>query len=368
MRDPRIDKLARLLVHYSAKVQPGDLAMIHLYDPLAEPLGLAVYKEVLQAGAYGVFRVDPTASTEILLKYGSDELIEKPNPLNVWLMETIDVRFALRAASNTKRLTNVDPRKARLLKKSETPYWKVFMDRQSTGELRWALTEVPTEASAQEAGMSLSEYEDFVYGACMLHLDDPVAYWKQKSAEQQRLVEWLKGKDKVVVKAENVDLTLSIKDRVFINADGDNNMPDGEIFTGPVEDSMNGWVRFTYPAIYDGHEARDVELKFENGKVVKATASKGEDYLNSILDVDAGARWVGEFAIATNENIQQFTGNILYDEKIGGTFHIALGHGYPETGSVNESALHWDMICDMRSGGEIYVDDTLFYKDGEFQV
>jgi len=242
------------------------------------------------------------------------------------------------------------------------------MERQATGELRWTLTQYPTHASAQDAEMSLSEYEDFVYTACMVHLDDPVAYWKEKAAEQQRLVDWLKGHDKVEVKGENIDLTLSIKDRVFINADGKKNMPDGEIFTGPVEDSVNGWVRFTYPAIYNSREVDGVELYFENGKVVKATAEKGEDFLNSVLDTDEGARYLGEFAIGTNTGIQKFTRNILFDEKIGGTVHMAVGAGYPDTGSKNESAVHWDMICDMRSGGEIIVDGELFYKDGEFQV
>jgi aminopeptidase len=216
--------------------------------------------------------------------------------------------------------------------------------------------------------MSLAEYEDFVYGAAMVHLDDPVAYWRAKAAEQQRLVDWLKGKKQVEVKGENVDLTLSIKDRVFINADGKKNFPDGEIFTGPVRDSVNGWVRFTYPAIYQSREVEGVELTFEEGKVVKATAQKGEEYLNSVLDTDEGARYLGEFAIGTNEGIQQFTRNILFDEKINGTIHMAVGAGYPETGSKNQSSIHWDMICDMRSGGEIVVDGSLFYKDGEFQV
>nr|MBN1228167.1 aminopeptidase [Anaerolineae bacterium] len=219
-----------------------------------------------------------------------------------------------------------------------------------------------------DAEMSLSEYEDFIYGAAMVHLDDPVAYWKQKSAEQQRLIDWLKGKDRVEVKGENVDLTLSIKDRIFINADGKRNFPDGEIYTGPVEDSVNGWVRYTYPAIYNSREVEGVELTFKEGKVEKATATKGEDYLNSVLDTDEGSRYLGEFAIGTSEGIQQFTRNILFDEKIGGTFHMAVGAGYPNTGSKNKSAVHWDMICDMRSDGEIIVDGELFYKDGTFNV
>jgi aminopeptidase len=242
------------------------------------------------------------------------------------------------------------------------------MQRQASGALRWTLTQVPTAASAQDAGMSLTEYEDFVYSAGRIDARDPVAYWQKFSKEQQRLVDYLKGKDKVEVKGDNVDLMLSIKGRTFINADGKKNFPDGEIFTGPVEDSVNGWIRFTYPAIYRSREVEDVRIEFENGKVVNATASRGQDYLTATLDTDKGARYLGEFAIGTNEGVKLFTRNILFDEKIGGTMHVAFGAGYPDTGSHNESSVHWDMICDMRSGGEIYVDGKLFYKNGKFKV
>jgi aminopeptidase len=201
-----------------------------------------------------------------------------------------------------------------------------------------------------------------------VHLEDPVAYWQAKAAEQQRLVDWLVGKERVEVRGEHVDLTLSIAGRTFVNARGDQNMPDGEIFTGPVEDSVEGWVRFTYPAIYHSREVEDVQLWFEAGRVVRASAGKGQAFLDGVLATDPGARYVGEFAIGTNEGLRHFTRDIFFDEKIGGTIHLALGAGYPETGSQNESSVHWDMICDMRSGGEIIVDGELFYKDGEFKV
>ena len=367
--DPRVDKLADVLVNYSTGgINKGDLVQIRVLDPVAEPLALAVYKYVLLAGGNAFFRMSPSGASEIFYKYASDEQLDYVPELSKWIIENIDVDIALIADVNTKELSNVDPAKMARSRAANRVISQRFMERQATGELRWTLTQYPTHASAQDAEMSLSEYEDFVYTACMVHLDDPVAYWKEKAAEQQRLVDWLKGHDKVEVKGENIDLTLSIKDRVFINADGKKNMPDGEIFTGPVEDSVNGWVRFTYPAIYNSREVDGVELYFENGKVVKATAEKGEDFLNSVLDTDEGARYLGEFAIGTNTGIQQFTRNILFDEKIGGTVHMAVGAGYPNTGSKNESAVHWDMICDMRSGGEIIVDGELFYKDGEFQV
>jgi aminopeptidase len=242
------------------------------------------------------------------------------------------------------------------------------MQRSATGEFRWVGTLYPTNAYAQDAEMSLRDYEEFVYGACFCDQDDPVARWQEVHDMQQKLVDWLVGKREVRVTGPNADLTLSIEDRVFMNSDGHKNMPSGEIFTGPVEDSVEGWVRFTYPAVTAGREVEGIELKFEKGKVVEASAKKGEEFLLKMLDTDPGARYVGEFAIGTNDGIKRFTKNILFDEKIGGSFHMAVGFGFPETGSKNESAIHWDMICDMRDGGEIHVDGDMFYRSGEFMI
>jgi len=245
---------------------------------------------------------------------------------------------------------------------------KRYMERAAAKELKWAIAMFPTAAHAQDAEMSLSELEDFVYSTTFADSDDPVGEWRRIHDEQQRLVDWLAGKEHVEVKGPNVDLTLSIKDRAFINADGLDNMPSGEIFTSPVEDSMKGTVRFTYPAIEGGREVDGVELTFEGGRVVQATARKNEDYLHEMLETDEGARVAGEFAIGTNKRINRFTKNILFDEKMGGTIHIALGAGFEEIGGKNVSGLHWDMICDMRDGGQIFVDDELFYESGEFKV
>lgn len=366
--DPRIDKMADVIVNYSSKIQPGDLVMIHLYEPVAAPLGLALEEYVLKAGGNPVFRMMPSGSDEVFFANASGEQLDFTDPVFEWLMTNIDVRLAVRAPVNTRALSNVDPELLARVTRAGHPIHETFMERQGSGELRWTLTQYPTQAAAQDAEMGRREYEDFIYGACMVDTDDPVGYWQAKSAEQQRLVDWLVGHDRVEVRGENVDLTLSIKDRIFINADGEHNFPDGEIFTGPVEESANGWVRYTYPAIYNNREVNGVELTFEDGKVVKATAEKGEEYLNAVLDTDDRSRYLGEFAIGTSEGIQTFTRNILFDEKIGGTFHMAMGAGYPNTGSVNRSAIHWDMICDMRSGGEIVVDGELFYKDGVFQI
>jgi aminopeptidase len=216
--------------------------------------------------------------------------------------------------------------------------------------------------------MSLEEYEDFVFAACFADKEDPVAEWRKMGAMQQEKIDWLKGKKHVKLQGADIDLDLSIEGRIFINACGERNMPDGEIFTGPVEDSVNGWVRFTYPSIVQGRAVEGIELKFEQGKVVHASAQKHEDLLYSQLDADAGSRYLGEFAIGTNFGINKFTGQILFDEKIGGTVHMAVGLGYPDTGSKNKSSVHWDMICDMRNDSAIHVDGDLFYKDGQFVV
>jgi aminopeptidase len=234
-------------------------------------------------------------------------------------------------------------------------------------ELRWCGTAFPTHASAQEADMSLADYCEFVYGAGMLNDDDPVAYWKKVGQEQQKLADWLKGRDLVALKGSNVDLKMSIKDRIFIPCDGKENFPDGEIFTGPVEDSVEGWVRFRYPAIFSGEEVTDIVLWFEKGKVVKETASKNQELLTAQLNTDAGARYLGEFGIGTNYGITRFTKEMLFDEKIGGTIHLAVGAGLPESGSKNESGIHWDMLCDMHDA-EMRADGELFYRNGKFAI
>jgi aminopeptidase len=218
------------------------------------------------------------------------------------------------------------------------------------------------------AGLSLEDYTDFAFKACMPDYNDPVSYWKRFSANQQRVVDWLTGKKKVRVKSNETDVTLSVEGRKFINCDGKENMPDGEIYTSPVEDSAEGSVYFSYPAIFNGNEVNGIRLTFARGKVVSATAEKNEKFLNDMLDTDEGSRHLGEFAIGTNEGIDHFTGEILFDEKINGSFHLALGAGFPECDGKNESGLHWDMVCDLRNGGEIWVDDVLFYKSGKFLI
>jgi aminopeptidase len=211
-------------------------------------------------------------------------------------------------------------------------------------------------------------YTRFIYEACALHLPDPVAYWTNLRDRQLKLVEYLKDKREVLVKGPGIELRFNFEGRLWASAHGNENFPDGEIYTGPVEDSVNGYVRFNLPTIYGGHEVTGVYLVFRDGAVVEASADKGEDFLLSQLDADEGARRLGEFAIGTNDGIQEVTGSTLFDEKIGGTIHMALGQSYPETNGVNESAVHWDMVHGMKDGGEIHIDGKLFYQAGEFKV
>ncbi len=367
MKDPRIEKLADLLVNYSVTVQPGQTVAIR-GSVDAEPLAKEVYKKVLEAGGYPMMLLNYPDLPEIFYRYASDEQLSYIHEPVRHIFEHYDVLITLMAERNTKGLTTTDPARMAIARRAMAPISQVYLERAAKGDLKWTLTLFPTQAYAQDAEMSLEEYTDFVFGACMPDSSDPVGYWKRVSARQEKIVQWLDGRKQVHVTAPETDLRLSIEGRKFINCDCHENVPDGEVFTGPVEDSVEGHVYFSYPAIFNGAEVTDIRLWFEKGKVVKATASKNEQVLLKALDTDAGSRYVGEFAIGTNEGINRFTGEILFDEKIGGSFHMALGAGYPETGSKNQSGLHWDMICDLRNGGKITVDGDLLYENGKFVI
>ena len=312
--------------------------------------------------------MDSDAMREYSLKFASDEQIKWVAPVVKTLYKEVDALISLRAFDNSRYMAGVDPRKQQLQALANQELTHIYLNRAAEGDLKWITTQYPCPAYAQEANMSLSDYQDFVHSATYTDKDDPIAEWNRIHDEQQIIVDWLKGKKEVTIKSPNADLSLSVEGRIFINADGKNNIPDGEIYTGPVEDSAKGWVNFTYPAIRKGNEVHGIQLEFKDGKVVNATAERNEEYLLSQLDVDEGARYLGEFAIGTNYGIKQFTKSILYDEKIGGSFHLALGMGIPQTGSKNESAIHWDMICDIRKDSEIKVDGELLYKNGDFQI
>lgn len=367
MMDPRLKKLADLLVNYSVAVQPGDWVFIY-GKSIAEPLANQVTRAVLEAGGHPTAILDSDDMEETRYRYSDQGQLEWVDPVLKMIYEDADAAIRLKATENTRSLTGIDPAKQQIRKRSRRELTEIFLTRAAKDDLRWVLTQYPCPAYAQEADMSLREFEDFVYRATFVDQDDPVQAWQQVHAEQQQVIDWLKGKKIVQVKSPHADLELSIEGRTLINSDGKNNMPSGEIFTGPVEDSAQGWVEFTYPAIESGREVSGVRLEFKDGKVVHASAEKNEGFLISQLEVDEGARYLGEFAIGTNYGIQEFTKSILYDEKIGGTFHLAVGAGYPETGSVNKSSIHWDFICDIQEDSQITVDGELLYKDGSFQM
>lgn len=367
MKNPLIDKWAKALVGYSVEVHPGQSVVI-MGHTAAEELLVACAKEVIDRGANPIIWPLTEGVNPYLLANGSDEQIAFLSPFEIFARKEADVLINIRAETNTRRLNDIDPAKQRQYAAARNDLSATYMQRAADGELDWTLTLYPTDAYAQDANMDTAAFTDFVIKSMKLDQEDPVAAWLELRDEQQRLIDWLHGKSEIHMTGPDTDLKVNVKDRTWINSDGRRNFPSGEIFTGPVETSANGHIRFSFPVVTGGRRIEDIRLKFEDGKVVDASAAANEDYLITTLDTDEGARYLGEFAFGTNFDIQQFIGNILFDEKIGGTVHMALGRGYPESGSTNVSAIHWDMICDLRQGGEITVDGELFQKDGKFVI
>jgi aminopeptidase len=367
MADPRVESVAKILVDYSVGVRPKQLVRIS-GGPQGAPLILAVYQKVLERGAHPFLQVEPEEAEELFYTYAGDAQLDYVPPFMRDVIEQIDAGIGIWTDVNTKQLTNADPAKQSRRAVAMRPLRDRFLERAAKKEARWTGTLYPTQAFAQDAEMSLREFEDFVYKACLVHEPDPIKAWKKISKEQQRVTNWLNKARQIHVVGSDTDLRLKVGGRTWVNCDGHENFPDGEIFTGPIEDSVNGHIRYTYPACLHGREVEDVRLQFKDGKVTKATAAKNEEFLLQMLKADKGARYVGEFAFGTNSGIQRFTKNTLFDEKIGGTIHLALGTGYPESGSKNKSAIHWDMVCDLRKGGEVRIDRTLFLKDGKILI
>jgi aminopeptidase len=370
MPDPRLQKLADVLVNYSVAVKKDQLVKIS-GGPPSLPLILELYTRVLSAGGHPFVRVNPEELTELMVRHGSEAQLKYLNAITLFEYEKVDATIGCWSEENTRALTNADSKKLSMSEAAKKPLMDIFMNRAASGKLKWVGTQFPTSASAQDAEMSLLEYEDFVFGAGLLNHADPVAAWKKVSEKQQRLVDFLDGKkDYRVVAANGTDVRMSVAGRKWINCDGHENFPDGEVFTGPVVDSASGQLNFSFPAVHHGRECDGVKLTFKNGKVVDGIANKGQQFLIDMLDMDAGARFLGECAIGTNYDIKRYTKNTLFDEKIGGTVHFAVGAGYPETGNTNESGLHWDMVCDLRNGGYVEIDgvkinvDGMFTKDG----
>ena len=367
MKDPRLVRLADVLVNYSVEVRPGDWVIIQ-GDLLTAPMVEEIYRLVLEAGGHPNTLFGATGLSEIFYQTASEEQLTWISPFVEMVYGEADVVISLMGTDNTRNLTGVDPAKMGKAQAARGEMFTRFMQRSAEGTVRWVGGMYPNNAHAQEADMSLRDYEDFVFSATFADREDPVAAWQGFHQRQQVIVDWLAGRKTRTARGPHLDLSMSIEDRLFVNSDGKKNMPDGEVFTGPVEDSVNGWIEFTYPAIYMGREVEDVRLEFKDGKVVSASASKNEETLLTQLEVDAGARYVGEFAIGTNDGIQRFTKNMLFDEKMGGTVHMALGASIQETLGKNESAIHWDMLCDMTQDSEIRADGDLLYKDGKFVI
>jgi aminopeptidase len=368
MADPRMEKWAKALVGYSVEVKAGQTVAIVGQSLAAAPLLREINKEVIRKGAFPVNLPSLEGAQSDLLNLGTDEQLQFVSPVERFIRTEADVAIQVLAETNTRRMSAVDPSRQALYQSARRGLLESFLERAADGRLDWTMTLYPTDAYAQDADMDTEAYADFVLGACKLDREDPVAAWLELKEEQQRLIDWLDGKKEVHLSGPDIDLHLSIEGRTWINSDGKRNFPSGEIFTGPVETSANGTIRFSFPVVTAGRKIEDIRLRFEGGKVVEASAARNEAYLIQQLDTDPGARFLGEFAFGTNFDITQFTSNILFDEKIGGTVHMALGLGYPETGSSNKSAIHWDMIADLRKGGVVTVDGEPFLKDGQFVV
>jgi aminopeptidase len=367
MKDPRVQNLARILVGYSTKVSEGEVVAID-GESAAEPLLAAIYEEVLRAGANPILNVALAGQAPTYYSLASDKQLEWISPVSEWMVENVDVRIAVGASTNTRELSAIPPERQTKRQSAMGKLMARSMERSADGSFRWVYTLFPTSAYASEAEMSLADYEDFYFGACLATDGDPLTAWERASAETTRLADWIEGREEVHVTAPGTDIRLGVEGRKFIPCVGDRNMPDGEFFTAPIEDSVEGEVTFHLPALVGGREVSGVRLRFEGGKVVDATAERGEEFLVKLLDTDDGARRLGELGIGTNYGIDRGTLEVLLDEKIGGTVHMAVGRSYPESGGTNESAVHTDLVCDLRRGGKIEVDGELLQQDGKFAV
>lgn len=364
MPDIRIERMAETIARHSLALRAGDYLLIQS-EPAGLPLVREVYRRAVAVGANPVVRTRHPELEEILYRDGSDaQLGFIPEPARIET-ELATARLVIRAEDNLRALAGVPADRLALVRRAQRPLFERSMERKARGELRTCITQFPTAAAAQEAGMSLADYEDFVFAACFCDRDDPIAAWLELSRNQQRYVDALDRVKTLRFVAPDCELELSVAGRKWVNSDGKANFPSGEVFSAPVEDSARGRVRFDIPSSQSGRRVTGVTLEFEAGRVVKASAEQGEDVLLAQLDTDPGARFLGEVAFGLNYGITRPTGNILFDEKIGGTIHLALGAGYPECGSTNKSGIHWDLIRTMNPG-QVWADGRLVYENGRF--
>ena len=370
MRDPRLDKMAQVIVNYSLEIKPGDLVWM-MGELGALPLMEAIYEYGVRAGGHMKTSVIPPGWDELFFKHASEAQLKHTCPFMLHEVEKCDKRIRVIGPSNTRALSQVPSEKQALRSQANQLILSKMLTRSAAGDLDWVVTLCPTAAGAQEGNMGTHAYADFVFSAGHLDEVDPVACMREIEAQQQKMVEFMEGKKELHFHTPSgTDLRVNIDGMRWRNSCGKRNYPDGEVFTGPnlnaPDGGVNGVVRYTFPAIWQNTVVENVELTFEKGEVVEAKASVNEPFLKAMIEQDEGASKLGEIAIGTNYKIKNFTQNILFDEKIGGTFHAALGMGYPETGNTNQSALHWDMICDLRAGGTIAVDGEVISRDGVF--
>ena len=357
---PDPERFAELLCDYCLEVQPGWQVLVRS-TTLAAPLLRALHRALLTRGAWPLLRVELPGLDEDFYAVAHDAQLDGfPSVAHAEAAQA-DAFLTIQAPENTRALADADPERIARVARARAPLGELRLAK------RWCGTLWPTPAGAQQAGMGEAGFAAFVRGALFLDRPDPAAAWRELGAFQAQLVERLASARELRIEAEGTDLTLRVEGRTWVNSDGRRNMPSGEVFTGPVEDSANGTIRFTVPSSPRGVAVEDVGLTFRDGEVVAARAARGDAYLQRALATDPGARRLGEIGVGTNRGIDRPIGAILFDEKIGGTVHLALGRSYPETGGVNESALHWDLICDLRRGGRLWADGELVQEDGTFR-
>jgi len=369
MLDIYNEKLAKLAVNYSLKVKKGDRIVI-MGPSLAQDLFLALQIEILKAGGHPLLIPQLEGEQELFFQYASDEQLGYFDDIYLSMAKQFDGLVQIFGDYNPKKMTLVDPKKMGIMQGAAKRFEmrKIMNERELKGEVHWVVIPYPCHSYAQEANMDLYSYTDFVEKALLLDKEDPIKEWQDIQMKQEHIVNYLNQVERVHVLGEDTDLTVSVEGRKWINCCGQNNLPDGEVFTSPVENFTNGHIRFTYPGIYQGKEIENIYLEFEKGKVIKATADKGQNLLDEILKI-RNANKLGEFAIGTNYGIQKFTKNMLFDEKIGGTMHCALGLGIPEAGSKNLSTIHWDILKDMKiPGSRIIADDQTVYEESKWKI
>jgi aminopeptidase len=350
---------ADLLAGYCLEVEAGKAVLVRSTS-LAAPLLLELQRAILERDAWPLLRVELPGQTRAFYEHARDLHLDDYPDLTLAEAKRIDALLGIQAPGDTRELAGVDPDRIARYARARRPI------REATMKKRWCSTLWPTDALAEQAGMTPPEFAAFVRGALFLNQPDPVAAWGGLRAFQDKLIARLSDARELRLEAEGTDLTLGVAGRTWVNSDGKRNMPSGEVFTGPLERSANGRVRFTVRSAPAGIDVDGVELELRDGEVVRAHAAVGDAYLQRALATDDGARYLGEIGIGTNFGIARPTGTILFDEKIGGTVHLALGRSYPETGGTNKSALHWDLICDLRAGGRLTADGEVVQQDGRF--